>query len=165
MWISHAKPSRHETSLTYLWIVFKLPYLDKTYIRCLQDNSTENNFRCTHKCLEKISNKRCLFQKRYLNVEFLSLVMKLSPLLNLRRRCSSQKLRFLQCCHVFDVGFPTKYHCCSNVVFLKSFSWQKSNWFLTNIIIIFSQKYANFLAISFFHKDNSFCQRQCKVFP
>ena len=65
MWISHAKPSRHETSLTYLWIVFKLPYLDKTYIRCLQDNSTENNFRCTHKCLEKISNKRCLCQKRF----------------------------------------------------------------------------------------------------
>ena len=48
----------HKTCLRHLRIVFKLSYLDKTYLRCLQENLTENNCQHTHKCLEKISNRR-----------------------------------------------------------------------------------------------------------
>ena len=50
-------PSGHKTLLSHLQIVFNLSYLDKTYIRCLQDKLTATNFKSAQKCLEKTSNR------------------------------------------------------------------------------------------------------------
>ena len=44
-------PSGHKISFTHLWIVFKLSYLDKTYIGLLQEDLTEKNCKCPHKCI------------------------------------------------------------------------------------------------------------------
>ena len=55
-----AQPTRHKTSLRHLRIDFKLSYLEKTYIGCLQDNLTENNCKHAHKYLGKPSNRRLI---------------------------------------------------------------------------------------------------------
>ena len=48
-------PSGFKTSLRHLQIVLKLSYLDKTYIRCPQDNLIENNCKSAHKFILSMS--------------------------------------------------------------------------------------------------------------
>ena len=47
-------PSGHKTSLRHLGTALKCSYLDKTYIRCLQDNLTIISYKCAQKCLGDI---------------------------------------------------------------------------------------------------------------
>ena len=47
-----------KTFLRHLRIVLKLSYLDKSNIRCLQDNIAQNNCKCTHRCLGITSTRR-----------------------------------------------------------------------------------------------------------
>ena len=50
--------SGNKTSLRHLRIVFKLSYLGKAYVRCLQDNLIENKVDALIKCLRKTCNRR-----------------------------------------------------------------------------------------------------------
>ena len=57
---SNSIPSGHKTFLRHLLIVYKLSCPEKTYIRCLQDDLTENDCKCTHACLGKTSNRHLI---------------------------------------------------------------------------------------------------------
>ena len=132
--VQYSVHSGYKISLRYFRRVFKLPYLD---IRCLQDNVTENNCKCAHKCLRVMfymfyyhvyvthlkDISRCLRDEFfkiswkntfYFNLLISSVLSKCCVLIfgpkvfTTRGRCSDQKLTLLQCCF-FDVGFPTKY--------------------------------------------------------
>ena len=145
----HSNTSRHKKSLRHLRIVFKLFYLDKAHIRCLQDNGNQlqnvlKNVSERHlidvllRCLRKTSQRKLLkmssrriflnFQKKkktfyfYLLIScFLIFGQNVVTILSFRRRCSNKKVTFSQ--RVYNVGFTTKYQRCSNnVVSLKSFS-------------------------------------------
>ena len=81
-----------------------------------------------------------------------------------QRRYYDQKLTLLQRC-VFDVGFPTWYWRCSNVVIIvMSFSWRKLKSVPLSLQFSFSKDIQYCLANLFFDKQNLFCMCQCKTF-
>ena len=52
--------SGRKTSFRHLRMVFKLSYLDKTYITCLQDNLNATNCKRPQKCLLNTSNRHLI---------------------------------------------------------------------------------------------------------
>ena len=53
-------PNGRKTSFRHLRVAFKFSYLGKTYIKCLQDNLTANNWKRAQKYLGKTSNGRLI---------------------------------------------------------------------------------------------------------
>ena len=127
-----------KASLRHVWIVFRLSYQCKRYIRRLQDNLTRTKFSKVHlidvlwRYLRTRSERNLLkmFSRQLFRLSFnLSLFMYFLFSYIWPKRCHNVKL----CCrcskkvtllqHFCDVGFATTYQRSSiSIVFLKSFS-------------------------------------------